>query len=117
MSFTPMDLIMVSKYAEFPDTLVTLELCRRQAQLEKRSVPEALRACARIRAEKAVNRRLKDTLAVMSSSLFPETSIRQIRSCIEKMQNKLAREMMGKLITCEDMDELKRLSEEEPDGG
>lgn len=36
MSFTPMDLIMVSKYAEFPDTLVTLELCRRQAQLEKR---------------------------------------------------------------------------------
>ena len=115
MSFTPMDLIMVSKYAEFPDTLVTLELCRRQAQLEKRSVPEALRAYARIRAEKAVNRRLKDTLAVMSSSLFPETSIRQIRSCIEKMQNKLAREMMGKLITCEDMDELKRLSEEEPE--
>lgn len=52
----------------------------------------------------------------MSSSLFPETSIRQIRSCIEKMQNKLAREMMGKLITCEDMDELKRLSEEEPNG-
>ena len=51
MSFTPMDLIMVSKYAEFPDTLVTLELCRRQAQLEKRSVPEALRpgspACLR----------------------------------------------------------------------
>ena len=62
MSFTPMDLIMVPKFAE-----------------------------------------------------FPETSIRQIRSCIEKMQNKLAREMMGKLITCEDMDELKRLSEEEPE--
>lgn len=52
----------------------------------------------------------------MSTSLFTETGVRLIRNCIEKMERKLGQEMSGKLITCEDMEELKRLSEEEPDG-
>ncbi|MHA1067260.1 hypothetical protein ACR9GP_26090, partial [Enterobacter ludwigii] len=56
------EVIACGMWAEFPDVLATLELCRAFAQREKRSVPVSLRACARSLAYRAENDRLEDTL-------------------------------------------------------
>lgn len=80
------EVIATSKYAEFPDTLVTLELCRAFAQLDKRRIGESLRACARVLAEKAQDRLLVTTLGEMSKSQFPETQMARIRDCIRRME-------------------------------
>lgn len=83
------DVIATSKYAEFPDTLVTLELCRAFAQIEKRRVGESLRACARVLAHKAQNQQLIATLEEMGKSQFPETQMARIRDCIRRMETAL----------------------------
>ncbi|HEY4437087.1 MAG TPA: hypothetical protein VGN40_13095 [Lelliottia sp.] len=83
------EVIAASKYAEFPDTLVTLELCRAFAQLDKRRVGESLRSCARILAEKAQDRLLVSTLEEMGKSQFPETQMARIRDCIRRMESAL----------------------------
>lgn len=83
------EIITCSKYAEFPDALVTLELCRVFAQREKRSVPASLRACARILADKVSHERLRATLEEMSKSLFPEVQINRIRDAIRRMEGAL----------------------------
>lgn len=85
--------IAVSRFGEFPDTLVTLELCRVLAQREKRRVGESLRACARILQNKVQHERLRETLETMSKSQFPETQIARIRDCIRRMESVLDREM------------------------
>lgn len=85
--------IAVSRFGEFPDTLTTLELCRVFAQLEKRRVGESLRACARVLHDKAQHERLRETLAVMGKSQFPETQIARIRDCIRRMETVLDRGM------------------------
>ena len=83
------EVIATSKYSEFPDALVTLELCRAFAQLDKRRVGESLRACARILAEKAQDRLLVATLEAMGKSQFPETQMARIRDCIRRMESAL----------------------------
>lgn len=92
------EVIACGMRAEFPDVLVTLELCRVLAQRDKRSVPASLRGCARALAARVENDRLHATLLTMSKSLFPETQITQIRDCIRKMEATVTRkltEIMG----------------------
>lgn len=98
-----MQIIMSSKYREFPDTLLTLELCRAMAQVEKRKIAEALRQCARMKAPQIRNRNLRNTLHEMSTSLFPETQIVRIRGCLKKMETELTREIGDVEITEENL--------------
>jgi hypothetical protein len=49
------EVIACGMWAEFPDVLVTLELCRMFAQRDKRSVPASLRGCARALVRKLPN--------------------------------------------------------------
>lgn len=83
------EIIANSKYAEFPDVLVTLELCRAFSQLDKRRVGESLRACARMLAAKVQNQTLINTLEEMGKSQFPETQMTRIRDCIRRMETAL----------------------------
>lgn len=85
--------IACGMWAEFPDVLVTLELCRVFAQRDKRSVPASLRGCARALAARVSNDRLMATLQVMSKSPFPETQLAQIRDCIRRMEAALIRKL------------------------
>ncbi|WP_371972792.1 hypothetical protein ACB496_12965 [Lelliottia nimipressuralis] len=88
---TAKDIIATSRFAEFPDTLVTLELCRAFAIIDKRRVGESLRTCARMLAEKVHDQHLCATLDVMGKSQFPEVQITRIRDCIRKMETALNR--------------------------
>lgn len=91
------EIIACSKYAEFPDVLTTLELCRIFALREKRRVGESLRGCARILAVRVDDERLRATLEEMGKSLFPEVQIVRIRNCIQKMEKAVARSIpLGK---------------------
>ncbi|MGY6030693.1 DUF7740 domain-containing protein [Phytobacter sp. AG2a] len=101
-----MQIIMSSKYREFPDTLLTLELCRAMARTERRKIGEALRQCARVKAPEVANKNLRSTLQEMSTSLFPETQITRIRGCIQKMETELTREIGDVEITEENLREL-----------
>ncbi|MFS9379454.1 hypothetical protein QNN88_01985 [Citrobacter sp. ANG330] len=83
----------MSRFSEFPDTLVTLELCRVFAQREKRRVGESLRACARVLQNKVQHERLRETLESMSKSQFPETQIARIRDCVRRMETVIDRGM------------------------
>ncbi|ELN2576654.1 hypothetical protein RY966_002373 [Enterobacter kobei] len=87
------EVIACGMWAEFPDVLVTLELCRVFAQRDKRSVPASLRGCARALAARVENDRLQATLLTMSKSPFPETQISQIRDCIRRMEAALVRKL------------------------
>ena len=50
MKLSPVQqMIRLSQYAEFPDTLDILNLCRAAAKYDKRSVRQALNGCARYR--------------------------------------------------------------------
>ncbi|MEA5216198.1 DUF7740 domain-containing protein [Enterobacter cloacae] len=96
------EIISSSKYAEFPDTLVTLELCRTFALLDKRRVGESLRACARTLAKKAQDRLLAATLEEMGKSPFPETQMARIRDCTRRMETALNKNftMRGVAMLC-----------------
>ena len=86
------DLISSSHYAEFPDVLVTLQLCRAQASLDGRSAIKSLRECAVTLSHRVMNTHLRNTLLRMSQSSFPEVEINRIRACIGKMESRLRRE-------------------------
>lgn len=93
-----MEIIMCSKYREFPDTLLDLELCRAAARADGRKIVESLRKCAAIKAKSAQNKNLKSSLEEMSRSLFPEVQMTRIRGCIRKMETSLNREINGGLL-------------------
>lgn len=82
--------IACSKYAEFPDVLTTLELNRAFAIREKRSVPQSLRAGARVMIHRVQSEHLRTTLAAMSTSPFPEVQVAEIRDCIRRMSPRLS---------------------------
>lgn len=86
-------LILESNYAEFPETLTTLELSRALAKIDNRSIPASIRATASVVAAKIRNRHLKSTLLEMASSKFPETHIVRIRECLKKMESRLEKEL------------------------
>mgnify|MGYP000865268950 FL=1 len=83
--------IACSRFAEFPDVLVTLELNRAFAAREKRSVPQSLRAGARALIPRIQHPLLRETLEAMSTSQFPEVQIARIRDCIKRMESALNR--------------------------
>lgn len=100
---TAMQLIMNSQYAEFPDALLTLELCRAAARADGRKIGESLRACAKVKARQAKNRNLCNTLIEMSRSQFPEVQMTRLRGCVDRMEKALGREMRELNITAEDV--------------
>lgn len=104
---TAMQIIMNSQYSEFPETLLTLELCRATARADGRKIGESLRACAKVKARQAKNRNLYNTLIEMSRSQFPETQIIRIRGCVEKMEKALTREVGNMTLTEENLRELR----------
>lgn len=75
-----------SHYHEFPDVLVTLELCRTCARLEGRKIVASLQACAFALMARVENEALRNTLETMSTSHFPESQITRIRGCISRME-------------------------------
>jgi hypothetical protein len=85
------EIIACSKYAEFPDVLTTLELCRIFALREKRRVGESLRGCARILAVRVDDERLRATLEEMGKSQFPEVQIVRLRDCLRRVESALIR--------------------------
>jgi len=89
------EVIANTRYAEFPDTLVTLELCRAFASKEKRRIGEALRACARVLAAKAQDHHLVSVLEEMGKSQFPEVQMTRIRDCIRRMESALVRNFIN----------------------
>lgn len=104
---TAMQIIMNSQYREFPETLLTLELCRAVARADGRKIGESLRACVKLKARQAKNRNLFNTLTEMSRSQFPETQMIRIRGCVEKMEKALAREVGNMTLTEENLRELR----------
>lgn len=95
------EMIMASHYAEFPDVLVTLELCRALAVKEGRKVGQSLRDCAAVVQRRVSNQALKNTCITMSKSRFPEVEITRIRACIGKMEASLRREFRDVAGVCQ----------------
>lgn len=87
----PEEIIACSRFAEFPDVLVTLQLCRAMAIKDKRSVPQSIRACGRALIPGIQHPLLKATIAEMSTSPYPEVQISRLRDCIRKMETALIR--------------------------
>lgn len=104
---TAMQIIMNSQYAEFPETLLTLELCRATARAEGRKIGESLRACAKVKARQAKNRNLYNTLIEMSRSQFPEVQMTRIRGCVDRMEKALSREVGNMTLTEDNLRELR----------
>lgn len=90
-----------SHYSEFPDVLVTLELCRTCARLERRKVVASLQACALPLMARVENEVLRNTLETMSTSPFPESQLTRIRGCISRMEAVAGRKL----------NEIKRMNE------
>ncbi|MGA4583916.1 hypothetical protein ACK6TD_19260 [Enterobacter hormaechei] len=82
-----------SHYNEFPDVLVTLELCRTCARLEGRKIVASLQACALALMARVENEALRNTLETMSTSRFPESQITRIRGCISRMESVAGRKL------------------------
>ncbi|HDR2335199.1 TPA: hypothetical protein QCH56_000350 [Enterobacter roggenkampii] len=89
------EVIANTRFAEFPDTLVTLELYRAFAAIEKRRIGESLRACARALAAKAQDHHLVSVLEEMGKSQFPEVQMTRIRDCIRRMESALVRNFIN----------------------
>lgn len=87
----PEQIIACSRFAEFPDVLVTLQLCRAMAIRDKRSVPQSIRACGRVLISRIQHPLLKATIKEMSTSSFPEVQISRIKDCLHKMETALIR--------------------------
>ncbi|UTJ46616.1 hypothetical protein NLZ15_17490 [Atlantibacter subterranea] len=107
---TAKQLLAVSQYNEFPETLLTLELCRAAARVDGRKIGEALRKCARVKAAQARNKNLRNTLLEMARSQFPEVQITRIRGCVQKMETALGREMRELDITADDVTEFSEVA-------
>lgn len=108
---TAQKIINASKYREFPETLLTLELCRSMARTEGRKVGDSLRKCAKSLSGKVRNRNLEGTLLTMSRSMFPETEMTRIRGCIGKMEAALMREVRDVELTEDNLEELAESAE------
>lgn len=103
---TAMQIIMNSQYAEFPDVILTLELCRAAARADGRKIGESLRSCAKVKARQAKNRNLFNTLTEMSRSQFPEMQMTRIRGCVDRMEKALSREVGNMTLTEDNLREL-----------
>lgn len=104
MKLSPVQqMIRLSQYAEFPDTLDILNLCRAAAKYDKRNVRQALNGCARYRLRSVESPRLRKTLEQMATSFFPESFIKVIEDENHQMEKKLARKLTTEYRTLEDL--------------
>ncbi|EAU0942339.1 hypothetical protein AH636_19415 [Salmonella enterica] len=83
--------IIETQYPEFPETILHAELCRACARVDGRSIKQSLKAFALTRIEKVESKPLKGALEQMASSMFPETEIARIRSCVGRMESALVK--------------------------
>lgn len=83
--------ISCSRFAEFPDVLLTLELNRAFAIREKRSVPQSLRAGGRAMISRIQHPQLRATIQEMTTSHYPEVQVARIRDCVKCMESALIR--------------------------
>ena len=104
MKLSPVQqMIRLSQYAEFPDTLDILNLCRAAAKYDKRSVRQALNGCARYRLRSVKSPRLRRKLEQMATSFFPESFIKVIEDENHQMEKKLARKLTTEYRSLEDL--------------
>lgn len=87
-----MDVIKKSKYAEFPDVITTLCLCRALAIKDGRKVIPAMRKCALNIRQRTENKTLSDALLTMSISAFPEVELNRMKAYLARMQSAIRRE-------------------------
>lgn len=78
---------------EYPSHTLTLELCRSFARLEKRSINQALRACAATLAANTSDDRLRKLLIGMSNNRFPEGDIAVLRNANKRFINQMVKAM------------------------
>ncbi|MFA1615325.1 hypothetical protein ABME00_13995 [Citrobacter amalonaticus] len=83
--------IIEAEYPEFPETILHAELCRACARVDGRSIKQALKAFAVARMDKVESKPLKGALEHMATSMFPETEIARIRSCVVRMESALVK--------------------------
>lgn len=88
--------IIETQYPEFPETILHAELCRACARVDGRSIKQSLKAFALARIEKVESKPLKAALEQMASSMFPETEITRIRSCVCRMESALVKTFVVK---------------------
>ena len=86
-------LIYASIYAEFPESILHIELAAACARADKRPPNEAMRHCARVRSFSVMNKHLKRTLEQMSTSLMPLTQLISLKQCLDKMRKELEKQM------------------------
>lgn len=104
MKLSPVQqMIRLSQYREFPDTLEIAILCRAAAKFDKRSVRVALNGCARYRLRSVESPRLRKVLEQMATSFFPESFIKVIEDENHQMEKKLARKLATPTRTVEEM--------------
>ncbi len=96
-------MILLSQYAEFPQTLMIVKLCRASAKYDGRNVRHALKACGAKRLESVKSPRLRRTLSQMANSFFPESMIAVIENENHQMEKKLARRLATPDRTMEEM--------------
>lgn len=83
--------IIEREYPEFPETILHAELCRACARVDGRSIKKSLRAFAVARQSIIESAPLKGALEQMAISLYPETEINRIRSCVGRMESALVK--------------------------
>ena len=83
--------IIESEYHEFPETILHAELCRACARADGRSIKQSLKQFAATRMHIVESKPLKGALHQMAVSMFPETEITRIRSCVGRMESALVK--------------------------
>lgn len=83
--------IIETQYPEFPETILHAELCRACARADGRSIKQSLKQFAATRMHIVESKPLKGALHQMAISMFPETEITRIRSCVGRMESALVK--------------------------
>ena len=83
--------VIEKHYPEFPETILHAELCRACARADGRSIKQSLKQFAATRMHVVESKPLKGALHQMAISMFPETEITRIRSCVGRMESALVK--------------------------
>ena len=83
--------IIEQEYNKFPETILHAELCRACARADGRSIKQSLKQFAATRMHVVESKPLKGALHQMAISMFPETEITRIRSCVGRMESALVK--------------------------
>ena len=83
------ELLAVSKYKDFPDAVLTFNLCIAFAKLEKRNVDESLRTCARRILPRMSNLKIRQLIGQMSVDPNPMVGLTLIDKSLQIMEDAL----------------------------